>query len=233
MLTQPVRTRSANSQPGLQVGGEDRRQQAVGRGVGQRRSPAPANRSRRPARSGRTSPRPRPARRPGRRSGSSAASTATVANPSARAPPLTTLAPRVTASPTCSSILAATGSLLTGPIVVASSNGSPSRIRSVDRARQQLDELVPHRAVHEDPLAGGAALARAQVAGGQRRLDRGLDVGVVHHHQRSVAAHLEQRRLARGRLRDEPAGRGRADERDAVGARVAGDLVADHRPRAR
>ena len=156
-----------------------------------------------------------------------------VGKPLAREPPVTTLAPRSTASPTCSSIFAATGSLLTGPIVVASSNGSPSRIRSVTAPRQQLDELVLDGAVDEDPLAGGAALAGAQVAGGQRRVDRRLEVGVVHHDERAVAAHLEQRRLAGGGLRHEPAGRGRADEGDPVGPGVAGDLVADDRTRAR
>ena len=77
------------------------------------------------------------------------------------------------------------------------------------RARQLLDVLVVHRAVDEDPLARGAALAGAQEAGGQRRLDRGVDVGVVEHDERAVAAHLEQRGLAGGGLRRR-AGRSRS-----------------------
>ena len=48
-------------------------------------------------------------------------------------PPATSVAPRSSASPTCSSIFAAPLSLLSGPIVVASANGSPSTIRSVTR----------------------------------------------------------------------------------------------------
>ena len=53
-------------------------------------------------------------------------------------------------------------------------------------ARQLLDVLVLHRVVHEDALASAAALTGAHVA------------GVVHDHQRAVAAHLEQGRLACG-----------------------------------
>ena len=85
--------------------------------------------------------------------------------------------------------------------------------------------------VHQDPLARRAALARAQEARRERRLDRGRDVGVVHHDERPVAAHLEQRRLAGRRGGDQRARRGRADEGDAGEARVARDLVADDRAR--
>ena len=49
-----------------------------------------------------------------------------VGNPSALPPPVTTRAPARTASPTCSSVFAATPSLLSGPMVVAGSKGSPS-----------------------------------------------------------------------------------------------------------
>ena len=66
-----------------------------------------------------------------------------------------------------------------------------------DRAGQLLHVLVVDRAVHEDALAGRAALAGAQEAGHQRRLDGGVDVAVVEQHEWAVAAHLQQRRLAR------------------------------------
>ncbi len=48
----------------------------------------------------------------------------------ARRPPVTRDAPRPSASVTCRSVLAAVGSLFSGPMVVASSNGSPSRTRA-------------------------------------------------------------------------------------------------------
>ena len=64
------------------------------------------------------------------------------------------------------------------------------------------------------------------------RLDGGVDVGVVHDDDGAVAAHLQQRDLARRRLGDEPPGRGRADEGHAVDAGVGGDLVAHDGPRA-
>ena len=182
---------------------------------------------------GQKSPRPRPEHRarhfcqhrglPVQRRGEAARARAPADAPRPRAR---------TASPTCSSILMATGSLLSGPIVVASSNGSPSRIRSVTGSRELLDELVADRAMDKQALAGRAALTRAQEAGCQRRLDRGVEVGVVEHDQRPITAHLEQGRLARGGLCDATARRGGADERHPVGAGIAGDLVPDDRPRA-
>jgi hypothetical protein len=81
--------------------------------------------------------------------------------------------------------------------------------------------------MHEDPLSGRAALARAQITGGERRIDGSVEVGVIHHHERPVPTHLQQRGLAGSCLRDLPTRRGRADERNGVGPRVARDLVAD------
>ena len=118
-----------------------------------------------------------------------------------RAPPVSTAAPRAWASATCSSILAATGSLLSGPIVVVGRERVAEDDPLADRPAEQLDELVVDRAVHEDPLAGRAALPGAQEAGGQRRLHRRLEVGVVEHDDRAVAAHLEHRGLAGRGLR--------------------------------
>ena len=96
---------------------------------------------------------------------------------------------------------------------------------------QQRDVLLAHRAVHEQALAGGAALPGAEEARGHGRLRRELEIGVVHHDDRPVAAELEHRRLAGGRLGDLAAGLRRADEADAVRAGVARDLVADDRAR--
>ncbi len=71
----------------------------------------------------------------------------------------------------------------------------------------------------------------AEEARGDRRLGGEIEVGVVEHDDRAVAAELEDRGLARGGRGDLLAGLGRADEADAVRARVAGDLVADRRAR--
>ena len=85
----------------------------------------------------------------------------------------------------------------------------------------------------EQALAGRAALARAEEARGDGRLGGEFEIGVVEHDDRAVPAELEHRRLAGGRLGDPAPRLGRADEADAVRARVARDLVADHRARAR
>jgi hypothetical protein len=91
------------------------------------------------------------------------------------------------------------------------------------------DELFVHALVDQDPLGRGAALPRAQVGADDRPRHRPVQVGVVHHHQRAVVAHLKQLDLARGPSRDRQPGRGRPDERDRGDARMAGDLVADDR----
>ena len=84
---------------------------------------------------------------------------------------------------------------------------------------QPLDQLAADGAVHEDPLAGGAALSGAQVGRLEDGVDRGREVGVVQHDQRAVAAELEDLGLARGPGGDRSAGGHRADEGDRVHAR--------------
>ena len=208
-------------------------EQAVGRGVGQLdRLLERVDLHERGDRAERLLGRRR-ARRPGRRRGSSPASRGRSGSrrPARRRRPRD--APRSTASATCSSILAATCSLLTGPIVVASSKGSPSRTCSVTRRASCSRYSSRTARCTRMPLARRAALPGAQVARGERGLDRGVDVGVVHDDHA-------------GRCRPSPAARpcpprpgrragpvvGRADEGHAVDAGVGGDLVADDRPRA-
>ena len=130
----------------------------------------------------------------------------------ARSPPVITFAPWSTASRTWRSVFAAVASLLTGPIVVASSNGSPRRIRSCDRGRQLRDELLAHRLVDQDALARRAALPRVEEARRQRGVDGRVEVGVLEDHERAVAAHLQQQVLARGARGDRLPGGDRADE---------------------
>ena len=74
-----------------------------------------------------------------------------------------------------------------------------------DEPRELRDELLAHVAVHEQPLARGAALAGAEEARGHRRLGGEVEVGVVDHDDRPVAAELEDRGLARRGLGDLPA----------------------------
>ena len=53
------------------------------------------------------------------------------------------------------------------------------------------DEVVVERARDDRPGRGGAVLAGVDQRAGDRALDRGLEVGVVEHHERRLAAELE------------------------------------------
>ena len=94
------------------------------------------------------------------------------------------------------------------------------------------DELVGDAVVDDDALGRHADLALvhegAESGGGDRR----VDVGVVEHDQRRLAAELEQRGLevAAGDLGDDPADAGRAGEVDAADGRL-GDQRLDDRGR--
>ncbi len=54
-----------------------------------------------------------------------------------------------------------------------------------------LDELAADGGMDEEPLAGRAALAGAQIGRLQRRLGRQFQVGVRQHHHRAVAAEFQ------------------------------------------
>ena len=130
---------------------------------------------------------------------------------------------RPRARPSC----AAPGSLLTGPIVVASSSGSPRRTsRSTSPASSSTNSsrtasCTSRRSAAEQLWP--APRKRAHAGG----LGRGREVGVVHHHERPVAAHLEQLRLAGARLaRHDQAGLGRAGEGHRARAGIDRQLVA-------
>ena len=90
------------------------------------------------------------------------------------------------------------------------------------RAAQPLvelaDVLVVDRLVDDRGAERRAALAGRAVAAEQRALDREVDVGVVHHDHRVLAAELEARRLqvAAAQLADLRADRARAGEADLV-----------------
>src|SRR5499427_434979 len=95
-----------------------------------------------------------------------------VRNPAARPPPQHTLAPSASAPATCRSNLAAVGSLFSGPMVVAGSNGSPSLIwslvaattRSTNSARTAAYTRKRSPAVQLWPAHRYAASSAASVA---------------------------------------------------------------------
>ena len=71
--------------------------------------------------------------------------------------------------------------------------------RGLAQARVELgDELVVDRLVDDRGAERRAALARRAEAAEQRALDREVDVGVVHHDHRVLAAELQARRLQCG-----------------------------------
>ena len=103
---------------------------------------------------------------------------------------------------------------------VASSMGSPT-LQLARPLDQQLREAVGDRAVHEDALGGGAALAGEVVAADDGRVGGALQVGVGQHDLRAVAAELEHAVAQAGVARDLLARLDRAredDRRDAAGA---------------
>ena len=130
------------------------------------------------------------------------------------------VAPRSMASPTWRSVLAAVRSLLSGPIVVAPSSGSPSRTSALDGLDEEAQVGIVDGPVDEHPLARGAALAGVEEAGRDRRPHGGVQVGVVEDHERPVAAHLEEQLLTCCPLGDPRAGLRRPDESDRGDPRV-------------
>ena len=98
--------------------------------------------------------------------------------------------------------------------------------------RVALDELVVHLALHEDARARRAALAVEREHAEDRRVDRGLEVGIREHDGGGLAAELhrqalqERRRVAEDQLPGRALARER-DERDIgmLHQRVAGILA--------
>ena len=96
-------------------------------------------------------------------------------------------------SPSQSSKRSAKRSWIIGPYST-SSNGSP--IGDEDsRSESFVHELVVDRLVHDRRAQRRAALARGAEAAEQGALDGEVDVGVVHHDHRVLAAELQARRL--------------------------------------
>jgi hypothetical protein len=87
---------------------------------------------------------------------------------------------------------------------------------------QLLDELRGHLAVDQDAVGRHADLALVEEGGKGGRFDRGVEVGVVEHDDRVLAAQFQQHRLqVPGRLLgDDAADLGRAGKVNAAHGRV-------------
>ena len=146
-------------------------------------------------------------------------------NPRRAPPPVTTSAPRSTASATCTSIFAAHGLVVERPQAGLLFERIAQPDVALDLRGESCDELLAHRLVHEQPLGRGAALTGAEEAADLRGLDRGVEIGVVHHHERPSPPISRSCALPGGLARDRQPSSGRADEPDGVRSRVDRQLV--------
>ena len=91
-----------------------------------------------------------------------------------------------------------------------------------------LDERVVERRRHGDPLDAGACLSAVRERAPERAVDRAIEVGVVQHEHRVLAAELEHGRAkARGGGHgDLPSGLGRAREDHRMDAAVVDERLA-------
>ena len=104
----------------------------------------------------------------------------------------------------------------------------PHRER-VGRGHHPLDERVVDPGGDDQPAGGGAALAGRVEGALDGAVDGDVEVGVVEHDQRVLAAHLEldARAAASGGLGDARPGLDRAGEADGIDAGVLDERVAD------
>ena len=113
--------------------------------------------------------------------------------------------------------------------------GWESTLAIASRSRPRNDFV--HRVEDDDPARGGTPLARVRERRREDPLDRAIEIGVVAHHERVLAAELEARlRKASCRsLVDRAAGGRRAREAHEVDVRVLDErgtgLAAEHRAR--
>ena len=149
-------------------------------------------------------------------------------NRPSRVPPTSAVAPAATVSSTIRCTRAICFSLMSGPSATCPDRRVPDR-EMPSALGERCEVLLDDRLVHEVPADREADLAlvqeRAPRAGGRC----GLDVGVVEHDQRAVAAELQHDALQRAarRLADQAPGLGRAGERDHPHARILDERLPD------
>ena len=167
-----------------------------------RRSPRPRSRSASPAPPGRRSPR---RSRPSSASASDQHRGREVVRAQRRAQALAAdddaWRPARPRRCTWRSIFSTARALIIGPICEPASRRRPD-LQRADARGQLLDEAVVHARLHEHAVRADAGLAAVAELGGHQAVDRRVEVGVVEHDERRVAAEFERQLLQRvGRLR--------------------------------
>ena len=116
----------------------------------------------------------------------------------------------------------------TAPSTTWPSRGSPTG-SALGLGGELRDEGVGDLLVDDDPLGRHADLALVHEGAEGGGLDRLVEIGVVEHDQRRLAAELEQHRLevAAARLGDDAADPGRAGEVDAPHGRMGDQRLDD------
>ncbi|MNS98286.1 hypothetical protein D3C72_1326500 [compost metagenome] len=95
--------------------------------------------------------------------------------------------------------------------------------------RQALDKGIVHGVMHVDPVRADAGLAAVAELGRHQAVDRGVEVGIVEHDERCIAAQFQRQLLQRrgGFTRQMLAHRRGAGEGDLAHAAV-GQPGIDH-----
>ena len=134
-----------------------------------------------------------------------------------RLPPATTVAPLAFASAISSSMRSAAARLTSEPSTTCAARIAGRQRRA--RLASFVDEGVGDRLVDDQPLGRHADLALVGEGAEHRGVDRRVEVGVVEHDERRLAAELEQDRLQvlgaqLGDLLADPRGAGEVDALD-------------------
>ena len=133
-----------------------------------------------------------------------------------------------TASSTSSITLSRPSLLTSGPSVDAVVE-AVAHLQRAHLGGELLGELVVHLLVHVEAVRRRAGLAHVAHLGDHRAVDRGIDIGVLEHDERRVAAELHRRLddVVGGFVQQLAADLGRAGERDDAHARIVQHRV-DH-----
>ena len=109
--------------------------------------------------------------------------------------------------------------------------GAVADLHRRDFLRELFDELVVDLVLGVDAVGADAGLAHVAVFRDHGAFDRGIDIGIVEHHERRVAAELEPELLHpdRGLLVEDLADFGRAGEADEAHRGMLAQHLADRR----
>ena len=109
--------------------------------------------------------------------------------------------------------------------------GAVADLHRRDLLRQLLDELIVDLVLGVDAVGADAGLAHVAIFRDHRAFDRGIDIGVVEHHERRVAAEFEPELLHadRGLPVQDLADLGRSGEADEAHRGMFAQHLADRR----